>query len=117
MNGSNGPINVREEKKGEVIILRFKGKLDSISAPDVEKKIFDLINRGEHKMLLDFSEITYVSSAGMRVLFSTAKKLKGLSGQLRISSVAVNVMDDLKLSGFDQTLELFNSEEDALRLF
>lgn len=51
------------------------------------------------------------------MLLSTIKKLKGLSGKLVVCSVTNNVMDVLKMSGFDHVLELSKNEEDALKKF
>lgn len=117
MGTLEGTVDVKEDRKGDVFILRIRGRLDAISSPVAEKKVFDFINGGEHKLLLDFSGVTYLSSAGMRMLLSTTKKLKGLSGRLAICAVTPNVMDVLKMSGFDHVLELFKTEDEALRQF
>jgi anti-sigma B factor antagonist/stage II sporulation protein AA (anti-sigma F factor antagonist) len=53
----------------------------------------------------------------MRMLLSSTKKLKGLQGRLLVSSITSNVMDVLKMSGFDHVLELFLTEDEALRQF
>ena len=117
MGTMEGIVEVKEERKEDVLILRIKGRLDAISSPIAEKKIFDLINNGEYKLILDFAGVAYLSSAGMRMLLSTTKKLKGLSGKLAVCSITTNVMDVLKMSGFDHVLELFKTEEEALRQF
>lgn len=112
-----GTVDVKEERKGNVLIFRIKGRLDAISSPMAEKKIFDSINNGEHRLLLDFNGVSYLSSAGMRMLLSTTKKLKTLSGQLAICCITTNVLDVLKMSGFDHVLDLFKTEEEAMRQF
>lgn len=117
MGITEGVVVFLEEKKGDVLILRFKGRLDAISSPSAEKKVFDCINSGENKLLLHFGGVDYLSSAGMRMLLSTTKKLKGLSGKLGLCAVTNNVMDVLKMSGFDQVLELYKTEEEALKKF
>lgn len=117
MGTLEGTVDVKEEHQGDVIILRIKGRLDAISSPGTEKKIFDCINNGYHKILLDFKEVDYLSSAGMRMLLSTTKKLKTLSGKLVVTSVNMNVMDVLKMSGFDHVLDIEQKEQDALRKF
>ena len=112
-----GMIDIKEEKSGDILILHVKGRLDAISSPAAEKKVFDLINDGQHKLLLDFNGVDYLSSAGMRMLLSTTKKLKTLSGKLIVCSITANVLDVLKLSGFDHVLDLAQTEEEALRKF
>jgi anti-sigma B factor antagonist/stage II sporulation protein AA (anti-sigma F factor antagonist) len=110
-----GTIDIQTEKHGDVLILHFKGKLDALSSPNAEKKIFEWINAGEHKLIFDFSHVDYLSSAGLRVLLSTRKRLKALAGTLLIISVTPNVMDVLVISGFDHVLELSPTLEDALK--
>ena len=110
-------IGLQEEKSGDVLIVRIKGRLDAISASNAEKKVFDLINHGQNKLLFNFAEVDYLSSAGMRMLLSTTKKLKTLSGKLVVCSVTTNVMDVLRMSGFDHVLDLSKNEEDALKKF
>lgn len=113
----NDQIVLKEERKGEVLVLRMEGRLDAISSPAAEKKVFDFINSGQHKLLLNFAGIDYLSSSGMRMLLSTAKKLKTLSGKLVVCSLNENVLDLLKMSGFDHVLALSKNEEEALRMF
>lgn len=117
MGTAEGVIDLKEEKRGGILILRVKGRLDAISSPLAEKKIFDFINNGEIKLILDFEGVNYLSSAGMRMLLSTTKKLKTLSGKLVVCGVNINVMDVLKMSGFDHVLELATDEEEAIQKF
>ncbi len=117
MGTMEGIIEIKEDKKGEVLVLRLKGRLDAVSSPVAEKKVFEFINNGHSKLILDFSNVAYLSSAGMRMLLSTTKRLKSLSGKLVVCNITSNVMDVLKMSGFDHVLELSKSEEDALHRF
>lgn len=117
MTNSESLVNVKEEVKGDILVLRMSGRLDAISSPVAERKVFDYINSGKHSLLLDFSGVDYLSSAGMRMLLSITKKLKALSGKLVLCSITTNVMDVLKMSGFDHVLELAKTEDDALRRF
>lgn len=117
MTTLEGMVSITENQKGEILVLYLKGRLDAISSPTAEKKIFDCINKGAAKLLLDFSHVEYLSSAGMRMLLSTTKKLKALSGKLVVCCINTNVMDVLKMSGFDHVLEIAKSEEDGLKKF
>lgn len=112
-----GIVELKEKKIGEVLILELHGRLDAVSTPDIEKKVFDYINGGQYKLILDFSGVDYISSAGMRMLLSTTKKLKGLSGHLVLCSITTNVMDVFKMSGFDHVLELSADKDEALKRF
>lgn len=117
MAAVEGIVDFKEEKKGDVLVLKLKGRLDAISSPTAEKKVFDCINNGQNKLLLDFSGVSYLSSAGMRMMLSTTKRLKTLSGKLVVCNITPNVMDVLKMSGFDHVLEIAKTEEEAMRRF
>lgn len=113
----DGLLSIKEEAKGDVLVIRIGGRLDAISSPPAERKVFDYINNGQYKLLLDLSGTEYLSSAGMRMLLSITKKLKTLSGKLVLFAITSNVMDILKMSGFDHVLEIANTEEEGLRKF
>ncbi|MBA3722300.1 MAG: STAS domain-containing protein [Parachlamydiaceae bacterium] len=113
----DGLVEVTDEKKDDVLILRMTGRLDAISSPAAEKKVFEEINNGQIKIMLDFSGVDYLSSAGMRMLLSITKKLKSLTGKMVVCNVTENVMDVLKMSGFDHVIELSPNEDDALKKF
>lgn len=117
MSNVDGLVSIKEAVKGDLLILRMSGRLDAVSSPTAERKVFDYINKGQYKLVLDFSGIDYLSSAGMRMLLSVTKKLRSLSGKLVLFSVTSNVMDILKMSGFDHVLEIAQTEEEALRRF
>ncbi len=112
-----GVVEVHKENKGDILVLRLKGRLDATSSPAVEKKFFDFIEEGSNQLLLDFNGVDYLSSAGMRILLSTAKKLKGKAGMMKLCSITNNVLDVLKMSGFDHVLELYDTEQEALKSF
>lgn len=113
----DGLVSIKQETKGDILVLRIGGRLDAISSPPAERQVFDYINNGQHKLLVDLSGAEYLSSAGMRMLLSVTKKLKSLSGKLVLFAVTNNVMDVLKMSGFDHVLEIVKTEEDGLRKF
>lgn len=114
MGKIEGVVALKEKKAGDALVLYLSGRLDALSSPPVEHKVFDFINQGEHKIILDFSDIDYLSSAGMRMLLAVTKKLKSFEGKMVICNISTNVMDILKMSGFDHVLEIANSEENAL---
>lgn len=112
-----GEVEITEQQEGDILLLHIKGRLDAISSPTAEKKILDQITDGHHKLVLDFTDVDYLSSAGMRLLLRTTKKLKTVSGKLIVCSVTSNVMDVLKMSGFDHVIELSSTSEEALQKF
>jgi len=107
-------IELTEEYQGNVLIVKIIGRLDAISAPQVDKKVSGLIDMGNKFILMDFSGVDYLSSAGMRLLLSATKRLKGKEGKFVISGINDDVLEVLKMAGFDHILSIANTREAAL---
>ena len=88
-----------EIKKSVVeLVLEITGRLDTITAPALDKTINE--NLGEIKsLILDFKNLEYISSAGLRVLLSTQKKLQQ-KGTMKIKNVREEVMEVFEITGF-----------------
>ena len=109
--------NISETQKGDVIILRVKGKLDATLSPNIEKKAVDLISKEHTKLLLDLTDVSYVNSAGLRMLLSIKKQTKAAHGKFILCALKNEVMEIIKICGFDHVLEIAKTEEEALRQF
>ena len=108
-------IEVRESN--DVKILEFEGNLDTNTSPDAEAKLNELIDNGSQKLLINFGKLNFISSAGLRVLLATAKKLKGTGGKLQICDLNPTVQEVFDISGFGSILNVSNSEDEALSSF
>lgn len=101
------------EEKGDVVVIRLKGRLDAASSPQLEKIINSIIDTGHFKFVLNFEGIDYLSSAGMRLMLSVSKKLKHLEGKVVACCLDDEVMDVIKMAGFHQVLEIYPTEEES----
>lgn len=117
MTIAGGAVELKSKQSGSVLVITIKGKLDSVTTPNVEKQIFDLINQGNVKVILNLGAVTYISSSGMRMLFSTQTKVVGLLGKIIMCSVSPEVFEALKIAGFEHVLEYAASESEALQKF
>ncbi len=108
-------LRIQLEEIEHRVILRIDGRVDAASAPILERKINSLIEEDHYLLILDFSQIDYLSSAGMRVLLSATKKLKSKKGRLILFSVADEVEEIIKMAGFDKILHICSSEKEALQ--
>jgi anti-sigma B factor antagonist len=110
-------MEISISESGGVRILSFQGNLDTNTAPDAESEINGLIDGGAQKLLVNFEKLDYISSAGLRVLLATAKKLKASSGDLKICCLNQTVQEVFDISGFSTILSVTSSEEEALGTF
>ncbi len=109
-------LQIDVEKVDKNIILRLDGRLDTATAPVLDKKINSLVEDNHNSIILDFSRIDYLSSAGMRLLLSFTKKLKAKNGHLVIFGIDDDVMEIIKMAGFERILTICGLEEEALRV-
>lgn len=110
-------MKISVDEAGDVSVVRFEGNLDTNTAPEAQDQFDELADRGVEKVLVDFSELDYISSAGLRVLLATAKKLGGQGGSLRLCHLNETVAEVFEISGFSVILSVFDSEEEALAGF
>lgn len=89
-----------EKKKGEVCVLECSGKLDALSSPQFEQKILSMLQNGDKKISLDFKGVSYLSSAGMRVLVKASQRAKELKATIEFTNLTEPVREILQMTGF-----------------
>ncbi|NGX56318.1 MAG: Anti-sigma F factor antagonist [Candidatus Anoxychlamydiales bacterium] len=107
-------LEINIEEISSKIVLRLVGRIDAKTAPTLQNKIEVLLKEGYKNINLDFSNISYLSSAGLRVLISSTKELEKEKGRLTIFSVLDNVYEIIKLTGFEKILNIYKNEKQAL---
>lgn len=101
------------EKKDDITIVRMEGRLDASTSSAMETKIMSLIESGNFKILLDFGGVEYLSSAGMRLMLSVSKKLKQLEGKVVACHMNSDVMEVVRMAGFDKVIEIYSTEKEG----
>jgi anti-sigma B factor antagonist len=110
-------MEVSVKEVNEISVMTFEGNLDTNTAPQAQEQIDKVIDGGSAKVLINFGDLNYISSAGLRVLLTTAKKLKALSGDLKICGLNETVQEVFDISGFSSILSVVSTEEEALAAF
>jgi anti-anti-sigma factor len=110
-------MEIREDKKGDIVILGLKGRLDSITSNKLEEKFLALSDQGEKKVIVDFSQLDYISSTGLRVLLMVSKRLQGTKGKIVLSSMQDRVKEVFDIAGFSSIFTIFHSQEEAIKWF
>jgi anti-anti-sigma factor len=90
----------------EIKVARPEGRLDSNSGPVFEKELLAHIDGGSRRLLLDLSGLSYISSAGLRVILVAAKKMKAVGGKLVLSGLNAQVAEVFEISGFNRILDI-----------
>lgn len=101
-------------QKGNTVVCTIKGRLDSLTAPDLEKECTTWIEAGKHLLVFDLAELEYISSAGLRVFIATAKKLKARQGDLRFCNARAMVKEVFVIAGLPSMFTLYDSLDAAM---
>ena len=97
-------MTIVEERNNNVLTLKIEGRLDTTTAPTLEKTINENLE-GVTELILDMNQLTYVSSAGLRVLLSSQKKMNKI-GTMKLIGVCEEVMEVFEMTGFVDVLNI-----------
>ena len=107
-------MEIIEKKQNDISIFEVSGRLDSNTSPAFEEKLFDAIEKGSKKVIVDFGALDYISSAGLRVILKATKTLKGSDGIFVLCSLKDYVNEVFEISGFDSYLPIASTMDEAL---
>jgi anti-sigma B factor antagonist/stage II sporulation protein AA (anti-sigma F factor antagonist) len=107
-------LNIHIEDKENKKVLRIEGRVDALSAPVLDAKMNALLDDGNERLAVDFSRVDYLSSAGLRVMLSTTKKWKAKGGSVVFFSMNEDIMEIIRLAGFERILTICPTESLAL---
>ncbi len=97
-------LNIEKKIDGEKAEITAEGRLDTVTAPELEGVIREIIP-SVTELVLDFEKLDYISSAGLRVLLSTHKNMTGKGG-LKIVNVSRPIMEIFEVTGFSEILTI-----------
>lgn len=94
-------MNIKIETLGTVDVVRPSGRIDSATAGAFERAVAEAFDRGSRQMVLDFSQVDYVSSAGLRAALIVGKRMRAIpGGKLVLCELAPAVREVFEISGF-----------------
>ena len=95
-------MNIAKTSEGTKLTLALEGRLDTTTAPQLEAEVRDALT-GVNELVLDFSQLEYLSSAGLRVILA-AQKLMNKQGKMVIHHVNEIIMEVFEVTGFSDIL-------------
>jgi anti-sigma B factor antagonist len=110
-------MEIIEENQSGINIFKLNGRLDSNTSQGFEKKIFQAIEDGSKSMIIDFRDLEYISSAGLRVILKATKALKREEGKMMLCDMQDYVKEVFEIAGFDSFLPIVSTMDDALQSF
>ena len=97
-------MNIIKNTNGSTLNIALEGRLDTITAPDLDKELKESLT-GVETLSFDFSKLEYISSAGLRVLLS-AQKVMNKQGSMTLSNVNESILEVFEMTGFSDILTI-----------
>lgn len=105
------------KEKGEVSVINLKGYLDAHTAPTLENNFTKLIENNKFKIVVNFEDLAYISSAGLGVFMAYVESIRENKGDIKLTSMSDKVYNIFDLLGFPLLYEIYKSEEEAINKF
>lgn len=111
-------MELNTKKVGNVIVIYLAGRLDVHLSADIEKEINAIIqNEPDTHLLLNLSDVEYMSSSGLRIFVSTMRILKDLKRQLKLCNMNSAVKKIFEVVELMDMFDIYDTEEEALKSF
>lgn len=105
------------DPRNEVVALPIHGRVDAVTAPQLNRQVHEQIAQGARFVLLDLTDVTFLSSSGLRSLLLIRKELMTLGGELRLAGLQPQVHEVFALTGFTQVFAIHQTVDEARAAF
>jgi anti-sigma B factor antagonist len=107
-------MNISQDIKGEVMFLGLTGRFDATTTAEFESKIKEIIKQNK-KLAIDFLNLDYINSSGLRVILMAAKELKKVGGKLVLFGMKEHIREVFDITGFSSIICIVKTEEEAIK--
>jgi anti-anti-sigma factor len=107
-------MQIVEARHGDVQVLAPEGRIDTTTAGTLEARLGPLLAGAKPRIVIDFSAVEYISSAGLRILLIAAKRVQGTGGGLVLCGMGDAVRQVFRLAGFVPLFTIRDTREDAV---
>ena len=106
-------MGVSVEREGGIAIAKADGRIDGSNASQFQADLQAVIDESDQALILDFEKVSYISSAGLRVLLMAAKTLERTGTKLALCSLSEPIREVFRISGFDYIIPIHDSQAQA----
>ncbi|MCP4234967.1 MAG: STAS domain-containing protein [Aestuariibacter sp.] len=105
---------IREEERAKWLVYFLEGRLDALTCVELETALSAGISNGGKNLIIDFEKLDYVSSAGLRVILSIAKKINNVHGKFVLCTMCNEVREVFDMTGFSNIVPIKATLDEAL---
>ena len=110
-------INIRREDKDEITVVHVGGYLDAHTASKFESQIQEVADEGRYKLVLNFKDLDYISSAGLGAIMGHVEDMRTNDGDIKLAELNDSIFRVFDLVGFPSLYDIVKSQDEALSLF
>jgi anti-anti-sigma factor len=107
-------MEISEERRGEIIVLSPAGRINNDTSPVFQTRLVGCVGSAAANVLVDFSHVEYISSAGLRALMIASKQAKAINGRLAVAALTPIVREIFAISHFGMVVQVFETMAEAL---
>ena len=107
-------MDIKTERNDGTLIAKAQGRIDGVNARDFEEAMKAAISSDDGTVVIDLEGLSYISSAGLRVILLIAKTLRKRNAELILCSLSDPIREVFEISGFDKIIPVHASREQAL---
>ncbi|HVW54570.1 MAG TPA: STAS domain-containing protein [Rhizobiaceae bacterium] len=107
-------MEISESRRGTILVVSPSGRMDSTTSPQFDRFMSAVIDRGDVNIVIDLSALEYISSTGLSVFLSSAKKIRRGDGRLALSGLNSRIRLAFEMSGFLRLFSVYPSVEAAI---
>ncbi|MBQ7530970.1 MAG: STAS domain-containing protein [Paludibacteraceae bacterium] len=99
-------MNIKIENEGSAIVARLSGRLDTAAAAEIAPDVQALAEQAAGRIILDCTELAYISSSGLRLFLTLRKESAAKSGKLQVRNINADIRQVFMMTGFISLFEI-----------
>ena len=108
-------MEITQIETNGVVVVALQGRLDTNTSAILEEELLELADEKSHRIVVDLSELGFISSSGLRVLLTAGKKSKRVTGRIVLCALTDHVKQVFDVAGFTMLFSMYPSQEDAVK--
>ena len=110
-------LTFTKEVRGNVLVLSLKGNLDAITVPELKPEIDNIVSERKTAVVVDPSGLTLIDSSGVGAIVSLFKRVRALSGDVKVAGVTAQPKEIFRLLRLDRAFDIHPTIEEAVAKF
>jgi anti-anti-sigma factor len=107
-------VEISKSVEDNIMVLEIKGEVDAYTSQDLNKTLADVLGDGYHQIVVEVSQMTFISSAGIRALLYAQREAVQLGGEVRLVGPTDQVRRIFEIAGFFELFQITDDLEESV---